>query len=175
MFGQQLISALQIYSSWVKASQRYCWCSGNQAKTTPCQTCCQSGWWDPDTSKFRSSPINFQSQCFLLLWSQTQEESSKTLSTTQEAQVLSSSSENMSPPDNSYAPELVLEILDSERFSDVEVLNGPAGSSDEICVIPSPTYRLNATSDVSTEPVTQRYSPVYKSLSDYEGEYPSPS
>ena len=82
---------------------------------------------------------------------------------------------NVSPPDNSLAPELVLEILDTERFSDVEVLSKSSGSSDQICVIPSPTYRLNATSDVSTEPVTQRYSPVYKSLSDYEGEYPSPN
>ena len=81
---------------------------------------------------------------------------------------------NVSPPDNSLAPELVLEILDTERFSDVEVLSRSSGSSDQVCVIPSPTYRLNATSDVSTEPVTQRYSPVYKSLSDYEGEYPSP-
>ena len=80
---------------------------------------------------------------------------------------------NMSPPDNSYAPELVLEILDSERFSDVEVLDGPSGSSDEICVMPSPTYKPN-TSDDSSEPTTRRYSPVYKSLSDYEGEYPSP-
>ena len=77
----------------------------------------------------------------------------------------------MSPPDNSYAPELVVEILDSERFSDVEVLDGPSGSSDEICVMLSPTYKPN-TSDDSSEPTTRRYSPVYKSLSDYE--YPSP-
>ena len=77
---------------------------------------------------------------------------------------------NMSPADNSYPPELVLEILDSERFSEVEVLDGPSGSSDEICVMPSPTYKPN-TSD-SSEPSTKRYSPVYQSLSDYE--YPSP-
>ena len=71
----------------------------------------------------------------------------------------------------------MLEVLDTERFtdSDVEVLSRSSGSSDQVLVIPSPTYRLNATSDVSTEPISHRYSPVYNSLSDYEGEYPSPN
>ena len=70
----------------------------------------------------------------------------------------------MSPADNPDPPELVLELLDSERFLDVEVLDGPSGSSDDICVMPSPTYKPN-TSD-SSEPSTRRYSPVYQSLSD---------
>ena len=84
---------------------------------------------------------------------------------------------NASPPDNSLGPELVLEVLDEERFqdSDVEVLSRSSGSSDQVLVIPSPTYRLNATSDVSTEPISHRYSPVYNGLSDYSGEYPSPN
>ena len=83
---------------------------------------------------------------------------------------------NSSPPDNSLGPELVLEVLDEERFqdSDVEVLSRSSGS-DQVLVIPSPTYRLNATSDVSTEPISHRYSPVYNGLSDYSGEYPSPT
>ena len=47
---------------------------------------------------------------------------------------------NSSPPDNSLGPELVLEVLDEERFqdSDVEVLSRSSGSSDQVLVIPSP-------------------------------------
>ena len=70
----------------------------------------------------------------------------------------------------------MLEVLDEERFqdSDVEVLSR-SSDSDQVLVIPSPTYRLQATSDVSTEPISPRYSPEYNGLSDYSGEYPSPT
>ena len=76
----------------------------------------------------------------------------------------------MSPADDSDPPELVLELLDSERFPEVELLDTTSGSSDNVCVMPSPTYKPNISD--SSEPSTKRYSPVYQSLSDYE--YPSP-
>ena len=75
---------------------------------------------------------------------------------------------NSSPPDNSLGPELVLEVLDEERFqdSDVEVLSR-SSDSDQVLVIPSPTYRVQATSDVSTEILSPRCSPEYNGISDY--------
>ena len=44
-----------------------------------------------------------------------------------------------------------------------------------VLVIPSPTYRVQATSDVSTEILSPRCSPEYNGLSDYSGEFPSPT
>ena len=70
-----------------------------------------------------------------------------------------------------------MEVLDEERFeddSDLEVLSRYSDSSYHVLVIPSPTYRVQATSDVSTEILSPRCSPEYTGLSDYSGEYPSP-
>ena len=76
---------------------------------------------------------------------------------------------NSSPPDDVLGPDLILDVLDEERFEDDSDLD----SSDRVLVIPSPTYRMQATSDVSTEILSPRCSPEYTGLSDYS-EYPSP-
>ena len=83
---------------------------------------------------------------------------------------------NSSPPDDVLGPDLILDVQDEERFeddSDLEVLSRSSASSDRVLVIPSPTYRMQATSDVSTEILSPRCSPEYTGLSDYS-EYPSP-
>ena len=84
---------------------------------------------------------------------------------------------NSSPPDHCDAPELILELLDSERFPEVDLLDSSSESSDNICFLPSPSY-VPRNSDSSEEPSTKRYSPTYPSLSDHESPcyaMPSPS
>ena len=75
-------------------------------------------------------------------------------------------------------PDIILDLDDNERFddSDLEVLSGcSSSSSQKVQVIPSPTYRLAATSDVSTERLSPRLSPDYPGLStDSYPDYPSP-
>ena len=84
---------------------------------------------------------------------------------------------NTSPPDDVSLPDLILVVQDEERFdddSDLEVLSRSSSSSDRVQVIPSPTYRMAATSDVSTEILSPRGSPDYPGLSDSYSDYPSP-
>ena len=80
-------------------------------------------------------------------------------------------------PDDVSLPDLILDVQDEERFdddSDLEVLSRSSSSSDRVQVIPSPTYRMAATSDVSTEILSPRGSPDCPGLSDSYSDYPSP-
>ena len=75
---------------------------------------------------------------------------------------------NASPPDHCDDPDLILELLDSERFPEVDILDSSSESSgDNICFLPSPSY-VPRNSDSSEEPSTKRYSPSYPSLSDQD-------
>ena len=71
----------------------------------------------------------------------------------------------MSPADCVSLPDIVLNLDEAERFydsdSEIEVLSQTSEDSDSqaLQVIPSPTYCLNATSDVTTERLTPRLSP----------------
>jgi len=84
---------------------------------------------------------------------------------------------NASPDDAVSLPNIVLDLDDNERFddTDIEVLSRCSSSSQKVQVLPSPTYRLNATSDVSTERLSPRLSPDYPGLSTGSySDYPSP-
>ena len=55
-----------------------------------------------------------------------------------------------------------MDLDDEERFvdSDVEVLSqGSSSSSQALQILPSPSYSLNATSDVTTQRLTPRLTP----------------
>ena len=72
--------------------------------------------------------------------------------------------ENASPVDCISLPNLVLSLDESERFDssddEIQVIEQNSDSSPTgHLYVPSPTYRLQATSDVSTEPVTPILSP----------------
>ena len=59
-------------------------------------------------------------------------------------------------------PNVILDLDDEERFfdSDVEVLSpGSSSSSQALQILPSPSYSLNATSDVTTQRLTPRLTP----------------
>ena len=69
---------------------------------------------------------------------------------------------NASPDDAVRFPDIILDLDDNERFddSDVEFLSRCSSSSSQaLQVLPSPTYCLNATSDVTTERLTPKISP----------------
>ena len=64
-------------------------------------------------------------------------------------------------------PDIVLNIDETERFdssseSEVEIIGQVPSDSDSVMrqYVPSPVYRLNAISDVSTERLTPLLSPV---------------
>ena len=72
---------------------------------------------------------------------------------------------NVSPEDCVSLPDIILDLDDEERFidsddSDVEVLSQSSSSSSQaLQIIPSPSYSLNATSDVTTQRLTPRLTP----------------
>ena len=69
---------------------------------------------------------------------------------------------NVSPEDSVSLPDIILDLDDEERFvdSDVEVLSqGSSSSSQALQILPSPSYSLNATSDVTTQRLTPRLTP----------------
>ena len=73
--------------------------------------------------------------------------------------------ENASPVDCISHPDLVLSLDETERFDSsddeiqlIEQVKSESNSTGHHFVL-SPTYRLQATSDVSTEPVTPLLSP----------------
>ena len=71
---------------------------------------------------------------------------------------------NISPFDSTSLPDLILNLNDSEYFDssddEIKVLDQESDSSSiSPSYVPSLSYRLQATSDVSTEPVTPLLSP----------------
>ena len=69
---------------------------------------------------------------------------------------------NVSPEDSVSLPDIILDLDDEERFidSDVEVLSqGSSSFSQALQILPSPSYSLNATSDVTTQRLTPRLTP----------------
>ena len=74
---------------------------------------------------------------------------------------------NISPLDCISLPDIILNIDETERFcdssskSEVEVICQvpKVSDSESLQYVPSPTYRLNATSDVTTERLTPSLSP----------------
>ena len=69
---------------------------------------------------------------------------------------------NVSPEDCVSLPDIILDLDDEERFvdSNVKVISqGSSSSSQALQIIPSPSYSLNATSDVTTQRLTPRLTP----------------
>ena len=85
---------------------------------------------------------------------------------------------NVSPADCVSLPDIVLNLDETERFNDtdseIEVLSQTSEDSDSqaLQVIPSPTYCLNATSDVTTQRLSPRLSPGSISRSSSQWDTP---
>ena len=84
---------------------------------------------------------------------------------------------NVSPDDCVSLPDIIMNLDEAERFidsdSEVKVLSQSSSSSSQaLQIIPSPTYSLNATSDVTKQRLSPRLTPGSTTRSSYQCDTP---